>query len=42
MSGHKAPENALVKRMSLVVSNVDGTLVTPDKRLTDASVQAVV
>jgi Cof subfamily protein (haloacid dehalogenase superfamily) len=29
------------KRISLVVSDVDGTLVTPDKRLTDASVRTV-
>jgi hydroxymethylpyrimidine pyrophosphatase-like HAD family hydrolase len=29
------------KRISLVISDVDGTLVTPDKRLTDASVRAV-
>jgi Cof subfamily protein (haloacid dehalogenase superfamily) len=29
-----------VTRISLVVSDVDGTLVTPDKRLTDASVRA--
>ena len=28
MSGHNAPENVLVRRISLVVSDVDGTLVT--------------
>jgi Cof subfamily protein (haloacid dehalogenase superfamily) len=32
---------SLPRRISLVVSDVDGTLVTPDKRLTDASVRAV-
>jgi Cof subfamily protein (haloacid dehalogenase superfamily) len=31
----------LPPRISLVVSDVDGTLVTPDKELTDASVRAV-
>jgi Cof subfamily protein (haloacid dehalogenase superfamily) len=31
----------LPPRISLVVSDVDGTLVTPDKKLTDASVRAV-
>jgi Cof subfamily protein (haloacid dehalogenase superfamily) len=30
-----------VNRISLVISDVDGTLVTPDKRLTEASVRAV-
>jgi Cof subfamily protein (haloacid dehalogenase superfamily) len=30
-----------VTAISLVISDVDGTLVTPDKRLTDASVRAV-
>jgi Cof subfamily protein (haloacid dehalogenase superfamily) len=30
-----------MNEISLVVSDVDGTLVTPDKRLTDASVRAV-
>jgi hydroxymethylpyrimidine pyrophosphatase-like HAD family hydrolase len=30
-----------MNRISLVISDVDGTLVAPDKRLTDASVQAV-
>ena len=30
-----------MKRISLVISDVDGTLVTPDKRLTDATVRAV-
>jgi Cof subfamily protein (haloacid dehalogenase superfamily) len=30
-----------MNRISLVISDVDGTLVTPDKRLTEASVQAV-
>jgi Cof subfamily protein (haloacid dehalogenase superfamily) len=30
-----------VNDISLVISDVDGTLVTPDKRLTDASVRAV-
>ena len=29
-----------MKRISLVISDVDGTLVTPDKRLTDATVRA--
>jgi Cof subfamily protein (haloacid dehalogenase superfamily) len=32
---------AVVKRIALVISDVDGTLVTPDKDLTDASVRAV-
>jgi Cof subfamily protein (haloacid dehalogenase superfamily) len=32
---------AAVKRIALVISDVDGTLVTPDKQLTDASVRAV-
>jgi Cof subfamily protein (haloacid dehalogenase superfamily) len=31
----------VVKRISLVISDVDGTLVTPNKTLTDASVRAV-
>jgi Cof subfamily protein (haloacid dehalogenase superfamily) len=31
----------VAKRISLVISDVDGTLVTPDKALTDASVRAV-
>jgi HAD superfamily hydrolase (TIGR01484 family) len=30
-----------VNEISLVVSDVDGTLVTPDKQLTDAAVRAV-
>ena len=30
-----------MRRISLVVSDVDGTLVAPDERLTDASVRAV-
>src|SRR5579863_4155481 len=30
-----------MRRISLVISDVDGTLVTSDKRLTDASVHAV-
>ena len=30
-----------MNEISLVVSDVDGTLVTPDKRLTDAAVRAV-
>jgi len=30
-----------VNEISLVVSDVDGTLVTPDKRLTDAAARAV-
>lgn len=34
-------ERALVSGISLVVSDVDGTLVDPDKRLTDASRRAV-
>ncbi len=34
-------DGVLVSRISLVITDVDGTLVTPDKRLTDASVQAV-
>jgi len=29
-----------VSRVSLVVSDIDGTLVTPDKELTEASVRA--
>jgi len=34
-------ESVIVTDISLVISDVDGTLVTPDKRLTDASVRAV-
>jgi hydroxymethylpyrimidine pyrophosphatase-like HAD family hydrolase len=30
-----------VTGISLVISDVDGTLVTPDKQLTDATVRAV-
>ena len=30
-----------MNKISLVVSDVDGTLVTPDKQLTDAAVRAV-
>jgi Cof subfamily protein (haloacid dehalogenase superfamily) len=34
-------QSFIVNKISLVISDVDGTLVTPDKRLTDASVRAV-
>jgi len=34
-------QSAVMKEISLVISDVDGTLVTPDKRLTDATVRTV-
>jgi hydroxymethylpyrimidine pyrophosphatase-like HAD family hydrolase len=34
-------KGAVMTEVSLVVSDVDGTVVTPDKQLTDAAVRAV-